>query len=138
VQSLIHCQFQVVPSLSFTTLSSLQQTRRKKMLLSCQKCFNLHLPCSSSPSFSNPTSTIIKCQNPNKQHPIVRTHNSKSPSFLLYHLSPKEKGNKNNHPSPAELQDPTPQIRKPQRAIPTFKPKSGFLLLLPPKISTHN
>ncbi|XP_057456388.1 transcription termination factor MTERF2, chloroplastic [Lotus japonicus] len=80
------------------------------MLLSCQKFYNLYLPCSSSSSnFSNPSSTIVSCQNQNEHHPIIRTHNSKSSSFLLHNLSLKED---DDHPSLSELQDTTPHEEK--------------------------
>ncbi|KAJ1393670.1 Transcription termination factor, mitochondrial/chloroplastic [Sesbania bispinosa] len=81
------------------------------MLLSCQK-YNLYLPCSSVHYTNNPTSTIVKCQNSNEQHPILRKHNAKSTAFLLHHLSHKDSDSDDDHRSPSDLQDPTPHEEK--------------------------
>ncbi|XP_058750518.1 transcription termination factor MTERF2, chloroplastic-like [Vicia villosa] len=83
------------------------------MLLSCQN-HTLYLPSSSIHSSKNSKpNIIINCQNPNEQNqnqPIPRRHNSKSTSFLIHHLS--HKNSDNPHPSPTELQDPTPHEEK--------------------------
>ncbi|CAI8616937.1 unnamed protein product [Vicia faba] len=77
------------------------------MLLSCQN-HTLYLPYSSTHSSKNSRpNIIINCQNPND---IPRRHNSKSTSFLIHHLS--HKNSDNHHPSPTELQDPTPHEEK--------------------------
>ncbi|KAK2381791.1 Mitochondrial transcription termination factor family protein [Trifolium repens] len=83
------------------------------MFISCQKHTLYFHSSSSIHSSKNPKLTIIiNCHNPNEQqqqqqhknHPIPRTQNSKSTSFLIQHLSQK---NNNTNPSPTELQDST-------------------------------
>ncbi|XP_045819726.1 transcription termination factor MTERF2, chloroplastic [Trifolium pratense] len=89
------------------------------MFLSCQKHTLYYHSSYSIHSSKNPKLIIINCQNPNEQqqqhqknHPIPRTQNSKSTSFLIHHLSQKNNNNNNTNPSPTELQDPTPHEEK--------------------------
>ncbi|WJX51464.1 Transcription termination factor mterf2, chloroplastic, variant 2 [Trifolium repens] len=86
------------------------------MFLSCQKHTLYFHSFSSIHSSKNPKLTIIiNCHNPNEQqhknHPIPRTQNSKSTSFLIQHLLQKNNNN-NTNPSPTELQDSTPHEEK--------------------------
>lgn len=83
------------------------------MAFSCQKY--IVLPCSCVPLQSKSISTIVNCQNPNEDHPILRKHNSKSTTFLLHHLSHKDDPFSQQQqliPKPSDLQDSMPHQEK--------------------------